>query len=644
MRLTLFFLICSALLLPADGALSNVRLPRLVSDGMVLQRNTTVRIWGWGTPGEQVTIRFLGSEHIASCTVDGTWEILLAAMSAGGPYSMEIDAGNHIVINDILIGDVWVCSGQSNMELPIERVKPRYENLIAHAFYPQIRQFLVPHKYEFHGPQSDVAFGQWEGANPWSVLRFSATGFFFARSLWEKYHVPIGLINASYGGTPLESWLSKEALKEFPAALETAEQFKNASFVDSVQRSNVETSDSWSARAWPADRGFQETPHWSDPACDASSWPTIVLPGFWDEQGVQKMNGVVWFRKTFSVPASLTDRQALLLLGTIVDADYVYVNGVFVGSTAYQYPPRRYVIAPGVLKPGTNTIVVRAISYGGRGCFTKDKPYELRIGNHAIDLKGAWRYAVGTTAAPMPGTTTIAYQPEGCYNGMLAPLQKYTIKGFTWYQGESNCGRAEGYQQLLSALIRDWRAKWADSTLPFLTVQLPNFGPPSAQPAESGWAKLRFAQLKTLAIPHTGLAVTLDIGEWNDIHPLNKEDVGKRLALEAERVAYGEEKLVSSGPIVESMKIEGNAAVIAFRSAGAGLVARGGSTLKGFEVSGDGETFVRATARISGKTVVVTDMNVPHPVAVRYAWADNPEGANLYNKEGLPASTFEARK
>jgi sialate O-acetylesterase len=649
------------LLVASQVAVCNIKLPRLVSDGMVLQREDSVRVWGWASPGEKVIVRFLGRADSTITGSDGEWAIMLPPMKAGGPYSMEIDGSNHVVINNILVGDVWVCSGQSNMQLPMARVAWKYPDVIAHSDNPYIRQLLVPNEYDFGAPKEDIQWAQWQPANPWTVLQFTAAGYFFARTLYEKYHVPIGLINTSVGGTPIEAWMSKDALKDFPAILERGEKSNDNAYRDSVTKRNNSISDSWNASVWQQDEGLKGDKPWYDPTYNDAEWSTMVLPAYWADDGLlvpsaKNTNGVVWFRREFNVPASLAGKPAKLIMGRIVDADYDYINGVFVGSVSYQYPPRRYDIAPGVLKAGKNTVVVRVINSGGRGGFIKEKQYALVIGNHTINLAGNWKYKVGIAAPPLPfGGPTIIYQPFGCFNAMIAPLLNYTIKGVIWYQGESNAGYPDGYAKEFAAMITDWRAKWKlsrtahenkkkgeqnEGDFPFIYVQLPNYGEPFDYPTESGMAGLREAQLKTLSLPNTGMAVTIDIGEWNDIHPLDKDDVGKRLALAAEKVAYGDNKVVYSGPIYKSMEIKGNKVVISFTRVGKGLVARGGP-LKTFEICGADGKYVWAKAVIKSDNVIVWSDSVSNPTAVRYAWADTPAGANLYNGEGLPASPFE---
>jgi sialate O-acetylesterase len=367
------------------------------------------------------------------------------------------------------------------------------------------------------------------------------------------------------------------------------------------------------------------------------------LPAFWDEAGLGPVNGVVWFRKEITVPDSMIGKPAGLLLGRIVDADTAYVNGEIVGGVSYQYPPRKYAIAPGVLKPGKNLIAVRVINNAGRGGFIKDKPYRLVAGGTAIDLSGEWRYRPGAVMDPLREQTFIRWKPLGLYNAMIAPLLNHAIKGVIWYQGESNTKDPAEYRKTFPALIADWRNQWNQGEFPFLYVQLANFMEARDLPSDSRWAELREAQLKTLRVPRTGMAVAIDLGEWNDIHPLKKKDVGERLALAARKIGFGESesKTIHSGPLYRSMRIKSGKAVLSFSNIGGGLTAAGGNALRHFSICGADGKFVWAEAKIEGTDkVIVWNEAITDPVAVRYAWADNPQGANLYNKEGLPASPF----
>ncbi len=618
-----------------------VKLPKLISDGLVLQRDTDIKIWGLAATNEKIIISFNDSLYETEADYSGKWEIKFSNLKAGGPYTMKIDGSNTITINDILIGDVWICSGQSNMELSMERVSPIYETEIANSENPYIRYFEVPKKYDFNTPQKDIMYGQWLPANPDNILKFSAASYFFALELYNKYKIPIGLINTSLGGSPVEAWISEDALKAFPKHYNEAQRFKDSSFIKQIENQDKIRFNTWYSKLKENDAGYKNPQQpWYIPDLNTSDWSIMKVPGYWADEEIGDVNGVVWFRKDIQVPASMIGKQAKLILGRIVDADYVFINGVFIGTTGYQYPPRRYDIPPNILKEGKNTIVVRVISNIGKGGFIKDKPYEIIAGGQKIDLKGDWKYRLGAAIEPLASQTFIRWKPVGLYNAMISPLLNYSIKGVIWYQGESNVDRPFEYRELFTTLIRDWRNKWNQGDFPFLFAQLPNFMETKSQPSESNWALLREAQLKTLSLPNTGMAVTIDIGEWNDIHPLNKKDVGKRLALAAQKVAYGDEKVIYSGPIYQSMKIAGNKVILTFKNIGSGLIAKGGGELKYFAIAGVDKNFVWANAKIENNKVVVWSNIVPNPVAVRYSWADNPEGANLYNREGLPASPF----
>ena len=625
-----------------QSSFAQVKLPRLISDSMILQRDIKVHIWGWASADEKIRIDFHDKTYTTTTGKEGKWMITLSPMEAGGPYDMHLTASNNITIKNILIGDIWVCSGQSNMELPIERLKDKYPDVIAAANNPNIRQFNVSTRYEFKSPREDLLSGSWETATPVSALHFTAIGYFFAKTLYEKYHVPIGLIKSAVGGSPAEAWLSEDALKEFPAYLQTVEKLKNDNYVDSITKTDSTMSAVWYNNIWQNDKGLHEEKKWFYTGYDASHWQTMSVPGYWTDAGLKNTHGVVWFRKEINVPSSMAGKPARLFLGNIVDRDSVYVNGILVGTTQYQYPPRKYNIPADLLKEGKNIIVVRVINYAGSGGFYKDKPYRLFTSSDTIDLKGIWQFKLGAALDTIPASTTFQYMPEGLFNAMIAPLTNYSIKGVIWYQGEADTNRTGEYGELFPALIKNWRQQWKQGNFPFLYVQLANYMQAKEQPSESNWAELREAQRKTLSVPNTAMVVAIDIGEWNDIHPLNKEDVGKRLALAAENIAYGEKNIVYSGPVYQSMQIDGNKVSITFTNIGSGLMAKGNTELKYFSIAGANKKFFWAKAKIEDNKVIVWSDVITHPVAVRYAWADNPEGANLYNKEGLPASPFEA--
>jgi sialate O-acetylesterase len=632
------FILIFYLLLACTG-FAEVRLPGLVSDGMVLQRNVPLNIWGWASPGEAITLQFSKNVYRISTGTDGRWQVALPPMKAGGPFDMQIDGSNHLAVHNIVVGDVWVCSGQSNMVLPMERVKEKYGADIAAGKNEMIRQFLLPVTYEFNNERKDVPGGRWVSADPQTLLQFTAAGYFFARTLFEKYHVPIGLINASVGGSPVEAWMSADALKNFPSYTAKLEPFKNTHYIDSLRTADGALTGAWANAIKQNDAGLNGPVHWYDPSYQTIGWQGFQLPGYWADQGLPATNGTMWFRKEFNVPASMTGVPAKLFLGRIVDADETYVNGQLVGNITYQYPPRRYDLPATLLHAGRNIITVRVINNNGRGGFVPDKPYYLATAKDTIDLKGQWQAHLGTTAPPLRTSgINVSYQPEGLFNAMIAPLTPYAIKGVLWYQGESNADHPGNYGALLMSMITDWRKKWQQD-FPFLLVQLPNYGEPRATPGESNWALLREQQQKAATLPNTAMAVAIDIGEWNDIHPLNKKDVGTRLALAAESLAYGEKKVVAAGPVYQSMNISGNKITIYFTNTGSGLIARGGA-LQQFTIAGSDGRFLPAQASLRNNQVTVWNGSISQPVAVRYAWADNPQGANLYNREGLPAAPF----
>ncbi len=628
-------------LLFSINSTGQVRLPKLISDGMVLQRGDSVKIWGWAAPGEEVRVDFICSHYQTRADVSGDWMVMLSPMQAGGPHTMKIEASNSITVSDILVGDVWLCSGQSNMELPVRRVRSLYEAEIAAAANNYIRSFTVPKNYVFKEPQMDLASGSWKTADPETVLDFSAAAWFFARDLYETCQIPVGLITSAFGGSPAEAWISEEGLKEFPDQYSELQRFKSDSLISTIEDSDRTRIQEWYSKLQQADKGYS-TPgkEWYNPELNTDDWKTVIIPGYWSATELKDINGAVWFRKEITVPAPAAGLAGKINLGRIVDADSAFLNGTFIGTVSYQYPPRRYTFPAGVLKEGNNILTVRVISNIGDGGFVPGKIYELTAGDFRAGLEGEWKYKVGAVMPPLKDQTFLGYKPGGLFNAMLAPLLNCRIKGILWYQGESNAGRPDEYRTLLPALIEDWRKNMGQGDLPFLLVQLPNFMEPDSLPSESNWALMREAQLQTLSVPNMGIAVTIDIGEWNDIHPLNKKDVGKRLALAARKVAYGDSAVVYSGPTYKSMRIKGRKIIITFDNTGSGLSAKGGGTLKRFAIAGADMKFVWAKARIRRDRVIVKSREIKKPVAVRYAWADNPEGANLYNREGLPASPF----
>lgn len=634
--LSLFILIACTI-----GVHAQIRVPRLISDSMILQRNTKLTIWGWASPEEKIVIEIAGKKYPTITAQDKKWSVVIDPLKTGHTYDMVLRGSNTITIKNILAGDLWLCAGQSNMELLMERLKDKYPEVIATAFNPAIRQFDVNTTYAFNSPYEDYNSGKWETVYPGSIARFIAIGYFFADELNRKYKVPIGLLSMAVGGSPVEAWISEDSLRRFPKQLATLKHLQDPYIVDSIRKADQYASYSWYNDAWTKDAGMQEPIKWFATNYDDKDWKTFQLPGYWKDQGAGNVNGVVWFRREFDLP-DLSNKQVRLWFGNAVDRDSIYINGIFVGTTGYQYPPRKYSIPNGVLKPGKNLIAVKLISSSGSGGFYMDKPYQLRFDSQSIDLTGNWKYKIGAVLKPHPPTTTLHYQPASLYNAMYAPSKPMAITGVIWYQGESDADKNTMYEDMFTTMIREWRTDHHQN-FPFLFVQLANYLEPKSLPGESNWAALRDAQRRTLKLPNTAMAVAIDIGEWNDVHPLNKLDVGHRLALGASRLVYGDKKNEYSGPVYKSFTKKNNRIIIRFDHTGSGLEARNGE-LKQFAIAGADKKFVWANAIIRRNTVEVWSDAIIDPVAVRYAWADNPAGANLYNKEGLPAVPFKTDK
>lgn len=611
----------ASMMIPVS-ANAKVRLPKVVSECMVLQRDVELNVWGWADPGEKVTVRFDGQHYFTQADASGNWSVKMAAHKAGGPYLLEV---NEIIIRDVLVGDVWLLSGQSNQETPIERLVDRYPE-IPFSNNHMIRLYKVPTQDTPGELQEDTPAGErWHSAIASDILNWKALAYFYAVEAYEKTGIPQGMLVSSLGGSAIESWVAEEYLLRVP---EIAKQKQAA----------VE------AAAAAEDKG--QVGKWESENLDDSDWATVEEPNYLSTSKIGR--GVVWFRKTVDIPASMDGRHAIIYMGRLVDGDQVYVNGVLVGQTSYFGPPRKYNIPAGVLHEGKNVVTVRLTANAGDAGFVPDKPYKI-VGDEAvIDLTGTWKYKVGQAAAQRPmggfgafgGARGARFTGAGLYNGMIYPLRNYNVAGTIWYQGESNAGKAAAYADLLTKLITNWRELFKMPDMPVLICQLPNYMDKYDYPTDSDWARLREAQMKvSLTVPNTALAVCYNTGEYNDIHPLNKKDLAKTLFIDAKKIYY-KEKVIASGPVYESMKVDGNKVILTFSSVGGGLKVNGGGALKHFAIAGADKKFVWANAVIKGNTVIVSSPEIAEPVAVRYAWADNPDDANLINKEGLLASPF----
>ena len=635
-----------------------LRLASLFSDHAVLQRDVSVPVWGWTRPGVRVRVTLGPYTAETRSGDDGRFLARLPPMPAGGPYALEArapDPDARVCVTDVRVGEVWLCSGQSNMEWPVRETA--FDPRTLTEADTRVRSLTVP-RQALLGRRSDVG-ACWQVATPQAVWDFSAVGFFFARRLARELDVAVGLVNASWGGTRIETWIGREELARHARTRDEVARYESTVFTNAYwNRAAPHEPDSPEALTpdYPRDPGNTGFGNgWADAESDDGAWLSVTTPGTWNRSGGPDTNGVFWFRRALEIPAEWAGKDLTLGLGAIDKQDITYFNGEQVGATGrgleeqHWCVPRVYTVPGRWVKAGAATIAVRAYSFIYEGGLIG--PAERMTVGPAdgsakpIGLAGVWRMQCEHDFGRVkPMSFSIPFgpgNPQSPYmlnDNMIQPLIPYAIRGATWYQGESNEDDGLAYGGMLRALIRDWRRAWGQGDFPFLTVQLANFRQPLPYQADSKWVWIREVQLKSLQAANTGLAVAIDIGEVADIHPRNKQDVGLRLAQSALALAYGK-PLVPSGPLYRDCVIEGDRLRLRFDHTGGGLVARGGA-LKTFAIAGADRKFVAAEARIEDDTVVVSSTSVSEPLAVRYAWADNPEGCNLYNREGLPASPF----
>jgi sialate O-acetylesterase len=632
------------------SARADVILPALVSDGMVLQRKAPVRVWGWAAEGERVTVTLPGQTATATAS-GGWWAVTLKPLALGAPFDITIAGRNTIVVHDVVVGDVWVCSGQSNMEFPLERSADAQADIDAEAD-PLLRMFTVGRQLA-QSPKPDLSGGAWESATPQARAQFSAVGFYFGRALRSALDVPIGLIHTSWGGTPAEAWTSRSTLEAWgmPQQAFAALVPPTAAARSAYERRLNE----WQAAGRPRgefdDPGVAEAAKsWAQPVLDTSQWRSMALPAPWERLGPDmEVDGGIWLRKEVALPPVWAGRELELHLGAIDDLDTTYFNGVPVGATRAEVPnhwqvARRYRVPAAAVRAGRAVVAVRVWDRGGEGGFMgpASEMWIAPVGGadaERVALTGEWRFRAEQTRPSMPNPPGLNQnQPSVLYNGMVAPLLPYAIRGATWYQGESNTGRSTEYRSLLTSMIQSWRAAWQMGDFPFLIVQLAPYMAIDAEPRESGWAALREAQDRVAReVKNTGLVVITDVGDEKDIHPIRKKPVGERLALWARKLAYGE-NVVASGPSFRSAAVSGSKIVVSFDHVGKGLEVRG-DRLTGFAIAGSDGKFVNAEASLTGSRVSVSSPSVTSPAYVRFGWANYPV-VNLWNKDGLPAVPF----
>jgi len=620
---------------------AEVRIPGIIGSHMVVQRDQPVNIWGWADRNEKVRVVFNNHELTTKADRNGEWIVTFNPMKAGGPFEMIIEGENRILLTDILIGDVWICSGQSNMEWSVINSMNGKQEL-ENASYPGIRLFDVPHNIQF-APAADIPGGAWKACSPETVANFSAVGYFFGRTLHRETDVPIGLVGSNWGGTNVETWMSPESVV---ADQDLLDLYIRIEGMDIEAMENQRRKELRSVVEKYAGKGkgiVNGKPVWADKDLDVSDWDRMTLPCLWENTLLPGVDGIVWFRRDIHLSEQEAEHDAILYLGPIDDSDRTWINGIQVGETVQKYSqPREYSIKAEVLKAGRNSIVVRVEDTGGGGgIYGRPEDMRLITNRNIINLSGEWYFRVSDEDFSQELTLMHpnAY-PTLLYNGMIHPISRFSSKGVIWYQGESNTNDPGKYRERFPTMINDWRRAWNNPELGFYFVQLANYMAPDEKPSESSWAELREVQLETLQVPFTGMAVTIDIGDADDIHPRNKQDVGYRLALSALHGSYDRD-IVYSGPIYRSAEFDGAAVFIEFDHIGDGLIADDKyGYLKGFAIAGKDGAFHWAKAWIADSRVIVFHEEIPEPVAVRYGWGNNPDDVNLYNSEGLPASPF----
>ena len=624
------------LLLLSGVAQAGVQLPRLFSDGAVLQRDQPLRIWGTADADAPVHVDFNGSAVDVVAGADGRWSATLPAQGAGGPYQLAVRSGDSTLsVRDLLVGDVWLASGQSNMEWPVAS-SDDFEAVIASAGDTQIRHFKIPKSWSAK-PEHDVVGGSWLPASPQTVGTFSAVGYAFARELRAATGVPIGIIDSTWGGSNIQAWMSAASLGIDEEGLaQRMQKVKDADerLADEVQQKLLR---------WKNSDNDESKWHLADH--DDRDWAVIRVPGAWEYNGWPGMDGVAWYRTTFTLTAEEAEQGAVLSLGPIDDSDQAWVNGHAVGGmTNHWSTPRVYQVPAQALHAGVNSVAVRVVDGGGGGGIggSHDKSFLQPVGGQRHELAGDWKFRPTEVSVAIEGDKNQV--DTLLYNQMIHPLQPIPLRGVIWYQGEANAGEgsAYAYRDQFATMIKQWRSDFQQSGLPFLWAQLANFISDGDTPTSSSWAMLRESQSAALALPATGQAVIIDVGDPGDIHPTDKQTVGHRLALAARHVAYGE-SLVYSGPVFKGAHFEHGMGLLEFDLGDSALSVRGGGdAVQGFELAGADRVFHPASATISAGKVVVQSDAVPLPVAVRYAWRDNPENANLTNREKLPASPFRS--
>ena len=627
---------------------AKVVLPSVFTDNMVLQQKTDITFYGDATKNKQLTVKtgWNGKEYHTEADGQGKWSLKIPTPAAGGPYEITFSDGKKLQLKNVMIGEVWFCSGQSNMEMPVAgwgKVM-NYEQEIAEAAYPAIRLFQVK-KNTSLAPLKEVesTLGGWQECSSATVPEFSALAYFYARALWKELNVPIGVIDCTWGGTPAEAWTNHETLRQVMGFREEMDKLERLGFdPNRMEQAYSEERAHWQSLFTEKDKGMENGKLcWTAPSLSEEDWQTISLPGYWEGKGLKDFDGIIWFRRSLEIPAEWAGKPLTLRLGMIDDEDITYFNGVEIARGAGYMTPRTYTIPAKLVKAGKAVLAVRVSDFGGEGgIHGKAEDLYVEADGKRISLAGDWKYRIGLSLtgfppAPISPVQSSSY-PTVLFNAMVKPWTAFPIKGVIWYQGEANVGRSEQYGDLFPALITDWRRQWR-SDFPFYFVQLANFMESKKIQPNSEWAALREAQTKALKLDQVGMAVTIDIGLADDIHPKNKQEVGRRLALLALAGSYGK-NVSSSAPVFQNYIIKGDKMELDFGQKQDGFKIKD-TTLKGFTIAGPDRVFYSAEAMVQNGKIIVSSPKVSVPLAARYGWADNPD-CNLYGENGLPVAPF----
>ena len=627
---------------------AKVVLPSVFTDNMVLQQKTDITFYGDATKNKQLTVKtgWNGKEYHTEADGQGKWSLKIPTPAAGGPYEITFSDGKKLQLKNVMIGEVWFCSGQSNMEMPVAgwgKVM-NYEQEIAEAAYPAIRLFQVK-KNTYLAPLKEVesTLGGWQECSSATVPEFSALAYFYARALWKELNVPIGVIDCTWGGTPAEAWTNHETLRQVMGFREEMDKLERLGFdPNRMEQAYSEERAHWQSLFTEKDKGMENGKLcWTAPSLSEEDWQTISLPGYWEGKGLKDFDGIIWFRRSLEIPAEWAGKPLTLRLGMIDDEDITYFNGVEIARGAGYMTPRTYTIPAKLVKAGKAVLAVRVSDFGGEGgIHGKAEELYVEADGKRISLAGDWKYRIGLSLKGFPPAPVSPIQsssyPTVLFNAMVKPWTAFPIKGVIWYQGEANVGRSEQYGDLFPALITDWRRQWR-SNFPFYFVQLANFMESKKIQPNSEWAALREAQTKALKLDQVGMAVTIDIGLADDIHPKNKQEVGRRLALLALAGSYGK-NVSSSAPVFQNYIIKGDKMELDFGQKQDGFKIKD-TTLKGFTIAGPDRVFYSAEAMVQNGKIIVSSPKVSVPLAARYGWADNPD-CNLYGENGLPVAPF----